>query len=344
MCPLKLVPKLFVFDDATLPAEMRAQRALNKARVPEIANYIISNVKGYTFSAITASIDSRVSFTPLDEYDTEKRIGTLRVPMNARLLINDGQHRKAAIEEALKVSPGLGDESIPVVLFVDAGLKRSQQMFADLNKYAVRPTISLGVLYDHRDPLASLVRELTVRVPVFQDRIEKERSTLSNRSSKLFTISSLFQATKALLGKIKRQEPISERESQIALDFWTELSRHMPDWELVAKNKITSSELRREYVHAHGVVLHALGTVGNALIANHPSQWKNMLPKLSQINWSRSNPDWQGRAIMGGRLSKAQVNVILTTNYIKLAMGLPLSEEESRIERSLSRATEGPTK
>ena len=39
MCPLKLIPKIFLFDEDEIPAELRAQRALNKARVPEIARY-----------------------------------------------------------------------------------------------------------------------------------------------------------------------------------------------------------------------------------------------------------------------------------------------------------------
>jgi DNA sulfur modification protein DndB len=60
--------------------------------------------------------------------------------MSSRFLINDGQHRRAAIEEALKVRPEFGDETISVVFFIDAGLENSQQMFADLNKHAVRPT------------------------------------------------------------------------------------------------------------------------------------------------------------------------------------------------------------
>ncbi len=50
-----------------------------------------------------------------------------------------------------------------VVLFMDAGFERSQQMFADLNKHAVRPTRSLGVLYDHRDPLSKRSAELISR-------------------------------------------------------------------------------------------------------------------------------------------------------------------------------------
>ena len=38
MCPLKLIPKIFVYNEAELPPKLRAQRVLNKARIPEIAN------------------------------------------------------------------------------------------------------------------------------------------------------------------------------------------------------------------------------------------------------------------------------------------------------------------
>ena len=39
MCPMKLLTKLFSFDDEEVPPEVRAQRVLNKARLPEIARY-----------------------------------------------------------------------------------------------------------------------------------------------------------------------------------------------------------------------------------------------------------------------------------------------------------------
>ena len=43
MCPLRLIPKIFLFDEAELVPELRAQRVLNKGRVPEIARYITGN-------------------------------------------------------------------------------------------------------------------------------------------------------------------------------------------------------------------------------------------------------------------------------------------------------------
>src|SRR5581483_5454564 len=158
MCPLKLIPKIFLFNEDGVPPELTAQRTINRARVPEIARYLSENPTDYVFSAITASVDSEVFFEPFSE--DSSHVGRLRIPMTARFVINDGQHRRAGIEEALKERPELGDETIAVVLFRDGGLARSQQMFADLNTHAVRPTKSIGILYDLRDPLSQLARKL----------------------------------------------------------------------------------------------------------------------------------------------------------------------------------------
>src|SRR5205823_2679944 len=156
--PLRLIPKIFLFDEEELVPEVRAQRILNRSRVPEIARYIVQNQKDYVFSAITASIDAEVSFEPVGTGAEGSRVGILHIPMAAKFIINDGQHRRAAIEMALRERTDIGDETIAVVFFLDVGLERCQQMFADLNRYAIRPSKSLGVLYDHRDDEAQLAR------------------------------------------------------------------------------------------------------------------------------------------------------------------------------------------
>lgn len=332
MVPMRLVSELFIFNSEGLPPELRAQRILNRARVPEITRYIKNNPKDYVLSALTASVDRRVRFDPLQDYDTEGRLGMLVVPMDAKFVINDGQHRRAAIVEALKDNFALGTEGIAIVLFVDAGLKRSQQMFADLNKYAIRPTKSLGVLYDHKDPMADLVRELIVKIPLFKDRIEKEKTNISNRSKSLFTLSAVYQSTRALLGKKKKFEDVSQKEIKTAYEFWDELPTHIPEWKNLLDNKVSSAELRRTYVHSHGVVIHALGLAGNALLSNHPEEWMNRLRKLREVDWRRENPIWEGRALSGGRLSKAFTNVALSTNYLKTVLGLPLTPPEEKLE------------
>ena len=107
MCPLHLIPKIFLFNEEEVTAELRAQRTLNKARVPQLARYILDNPKSYIFSALTASIDGDVKFDAIGEDGASDRIGSLRIPMSARFLINDGQHRRAAIETAIRENPDL---------------------------------------------------------------------------------------------------------------------------------------------------------------------------------------------------------------------------------------------
>ena len=102
MCPLRLIPKIFLFDEEELVPELRAQRVLNKSRIPDISNYILDNPKSYVFSALSASIDGDLRFIPAEGVADDDAVGTLHIPMSATFIINDGQHRRAAIEEAIK--------------------------------------------------------------------------------------------------------------------------------------------------------------------------------------------------------------------------------------------------
>src|SRR5438445_4208987 len=53
---LKTVPRFFEFQNyAALEPEERAQRVLNKLRIPAIRDYLIQNPDSYVFSSITAS-------------------------------------------------------------------------------------------------------------------------------------------------------------------------------------------------------------------------------------------------------------------------------------------------
>jgi DNA sulfur modification protein DndB len=254
--------------------------------------------------------------------------------MRARFLINDGQHRRAAIEEALKSNPQLGDETVSVVFFVDAGLIRSQQMFADLNKHAVRPTRSISILYDKRDPLAQGVFALSQQVPIFRGLTETEKTTISNRSIKLFTLSAIYQATQALL-QCSRNASLAEHELGRANAFWTALGEVIPEWRQIIQRQVSAAQLRGQYVHAHGVVLHALGIAGHALFAEAPERWRERLAPLAEFNWQRTNQLWEGRAMYHGKMSKMGMSVALTANVIKQALGLRLSADDLLLEQQI---------
>jgi DNA sulfur modification protein DndB len=336
MWTLRTLKQISIFDEQELPPELRAQRTLNKSRVPEIANYILDNPKDYIFSAITASIDAEVEFEPMSAKAGENRLGTLKVPMDAKFIINDGQHRRAAILSALEQKPELGSETIAVVFFLDIGLERSQQMFADLNRYAIRPSRSLGLLYDHRNDKAKLARLTIMKSDVFRDLVDLEKSSLAPRSLKLFTLSAFYNACADLIQDIATGD--LEQDAQTAREFWEAVARQFPSWTQVRDGKLASSEVREGYIHSHGIALQAIGKAGNALLKGNPTGWKTRLKPLSQINWSRKNARlWEGRAIIGGKVSKVTTNVILTANVIKKHLGIELDPEEQRVEDACNR-------
>jgi len=335
MCPLKLIPKIFLFNEEEIPPEFRAQRTLNRSRIPEIANYILDNPKDYVFSSLTASVDGEMRFQPYTDNPEFSSLGRLFISLEARFLINDGQHRRAAIEEALKVSPELGQENISVVFFRDEGLRRSQQIFADLNRHAVNTTSSLGILYEHRDQLANLTKEIVQRIPLLERYTDKEKQTLSKLSPKIFVLSNIFNTNSRILGK-KKGDLVSEQEKQFLFDFWCEVCDSVIEWNSVLNKRISPAQLRASFVNAHGIFLEALGVVGNYLYHNHPTDWKDKVRKLSEIDWSRSNSEWLGRAFgHTGRISKNSHTIQLTANLIKQKLGLPLSESELEMEEML---------
>jgi DNA sulfur modification protein DndB len=339
MCPLRLIQRLFVFDEEELTPEMRAQRTLNKARVPEMARYILDNPDSYVFSALTASVDAEVEFEPFEtDGGPGERVGTLTIPMAARFVINDGQHRRAAIHQALVDNPALGDESIAIVMFLDVGLDRCQQMFADLNRYAIRPSKSIGVLYDHRDEMSIVTKMVVFRSMLLNDLTEKETSNLAARSRKLFTLSAFYNATKVLLDGVETTS--LERRVDLATDYWEIVADQFPDWRLVYNHEVSAGEIRRDFIHSHGIVLHALGRIGNSLLLSKkdPASWERKLRKLRGVDWHRANAaTWEGRAILGGSVSKSSANVLLTTAAIRTALGMPLPPEEQRAEDAFNR-------
>ena len=259
--------------------------------------------------------------------------------MDARILLNDGQHRRAAIEEALKTRPELENETISVVIFADRGLKRSQQMFSDLNKNAVRPSGSLNVLFDHRNPLARLSAHVFGTVPFMRRYIELERTTLSNRTTKLYTLSSLNQAHGWLAGS--DADRFGDDTAETAVAFWGRLYEVIGDWQLLDAGAQTAADLRQNTVHAHGVMLQAFGLLGGELIEKRPTRWQKDLAMLERIDWSRRNTlIWGGRVLNGVRINGQKRAVLLGAAVLFREIGLEVDDRTRTAEEGLEREVE----
>ena len=312
MVPLEVIAKIFQFADEELPPEVRSQRILNKSRIPEIRDYILSNPDSYVFSALTVSVDGSMDFQSVS--DTTPQVGTISISMTSRFLINDGQHRRAAIAEALKVDPSLKNEHISVVFYRDEGLVRSQQMFSDLNRYAIKPTKSINILFNSREESSIVAKKVIEEVGVFKGLVEKERTAISNRSKALFTLSAICTATNELLNGIEL--PLQEKIS-LAERYWNTVGTHIPEWQKVKSGELKSSEVRKDYICSLRLTLVALGFAGNALVQMNPDEWENHLKNLDSIDWRKTNPTWENLVFVNGRVAANRSTQRAMSCYMK---------------------------
>ena len=329
MVPMKMIPRLFPADDEFIAPEYRAQRRLNESRVPVISRYVLENRDSYVFSALAASIDGTHGFIP-DEGNPDA--GVLEVSMDARFLINDGQHRKAAILAALNEDPTLEDETISIVFYADEGLRRSQQIFTDLNKNAVKTSNSISELYDSRDSLAVANRNVIMSNEFLNAYTDKEKDILGKYSSNLFTLHTFYVANRYVLGTRKAKE----KDEEFLVNYWQSVSAHIVPWQDLIERRINKKELRENYIATQGVVIQALGKLGNYFYVNRDCELDEYLKNLERVNWKRDNSKWYLRAIRSnGRIITNQKAVQLIANYLKEQTGIPLNSEEQKAERQL---------
>lgn len=331
---LKTVPRFFAFQNyKDLEPEERAQRVLNKNRVPAIKEYLLQNVDGYVFSSITASyqlpegINEEDLFEPISE---GSNIGTLNLPMEADLLINDGQHRRAGITAALEEDPALGEDEISVVLFPFEDHTRAQQMFSDLNRAAVATTKSLNILYDHRDRLSNITMLLTTTVDAFVGRVDKEHASLSKRSSAFVTLGGIHDGTKELVGTVTDDNFAEKRD--LAIAFWQTIAASIPAWVAVAAGTMTPPLVREETISTHTVTLRAMGEATRSLIEAMPDGWQTRLSHVfGTLNWSRKNPEWRGVVVSEtGDVINRRQNQRDLAELFRVKLGVATAEERLR--------------
>ena len=328
MVPLKLLARLFPAEEEIVLPEYRAQRRINEARIPEIKKYILDNRDTYVFSALSASIDGEFHFTALDNAD----VGVLEVDMESVFLINDGQHRKAAILAAMDEDSSLEKETISIVFFADEGLARSQQMFTDLNKHAVKTSNSLSTLYDARDEIAVATKNVIDAIPFFKRYTDKERDILGKNSSNLFTLNMIYKANQ----KIIHGEKCTADDERFLIDFWRLLSDNIIEWQEVLNKTLTKKALRENYIVALAITISAFGKLGRYFYEHRDENMEVYLSKLRSIDWLRTNEAWVGRTIrQNGKVLNSEEAISLTCSLIKKSIGISLTKEERQKEKMM---------
>ena len=250
--PFKYLVRLFRFNEESVPADLRCQRKLSEARAGSIAEYILSNPDTFIIPAITASCDRSMTFEALSQ---EHSIGLLQIPIDACLLINDGQHRRRGIELALRENPDLADQAVSVTLFYDQGLHASQQMFADINSNASKPSGSINALYDLRNPYSRWVLNILEQRPAIKVRIDMEAASPAKTSANLWSLVGFHKFVSLLTGitdkNIGKVPDLNAKTAEVTA--FLDALEAIPYWKPMLAGTLGAEEVREQFVISHAV-------------------------------------------------------------------------------------------
>lgn len=325
--PLAMVGKLFAKEDISLPADQRSQRIINQTRVNQISEYIVNNPQSYVLPPLVAYIrHGEVKFNANKDFPN---LGELQISMSAELALFDGQHRATAIQDAITKRKFLDTETITVYILPNLGVAAAQQVFADINMNAVKPAQSIKLLYNQRDQVTAFTKSLIEEIPLFKRFTDLERTNLPPSSEMLFTFSGLYQANQVLwkgLGDDK-SKPITITQ------FWESVIIAIEEWQQLLDLATHSELLRNESMTAHSITWVALAEAGLHMIQKYPqnSEWTTHVERIT-MNWNRKNPQWQGRAINGAKITKTRKNILLMANEILKSRSFELTKTQQAYE------------
>lgn len=199
---------------------------------------------------------------------TKGVIGFLKLSGQERLFAIDGQHRVAAIRDAVRKDEKFEDEQVPAIFVSakmdDAGKKRTRRLFSTLNRYAKQVKQSYIYALDEDDTVAIALRKLIDEHTFFQKgHVYIESKNLGKNDFENFTsLEALYDAMDVFMRDMKPSEwrrfksiypgdKEVDRYYQKAASFWDDLVQALPPL-LEIKAATDETRILKKYRGTHG--------------------------------------------------------------------------------------------
>lgn len=280
------------------------QRTIDWKRVDKLIKYILKGMpradglppeNTYALASLAVVFDSGLEYE-FEIRDEAANFGILRLDPDTRFFTADGQHRSGALQKAIALMEEVGDECIPITMYVFRGEAHLREIFIAFNKFGKVPDQSLMVALDDNSPMAALTRTVAGNLP-FSDRFMVEGTSIKQTEPYLiFPLRGFEQACSTFLG---RDNPAKD-ETLIAktTEFWQFVAMNMPLWQQAFTSEDCSA-LRRDTLALHLVSIKGIAQAGRQLREIYG--WDGYLPALvglENIDWSRKAPHWQANYVI----------------------------------------------
>jgi DNA sulfur modification protein DndB len=318
--------ELISFAEKNTPAPQRIQRDVNGTRVKALAGYVLANRNSHVLPAVTIVIEGKHRFQP---YTDDSQYGLLILSEGTKLFPIDGQHRLLGLQHALNMTEDLSVETIPAMILKRDALLERRQAFFDINQLAKRVG-AVAKAMDHRSPGTDIIGHVIAqdssryRILVFaQNCINYSKPSLTKKDPEIFSYTSLQRAIELSRYHIKNTS--LPQQIEIVREYWFTVAQYMTDWQVSDPAKV-----RELTIATHGITLEGLGKLGRCFMAEAKELGEgkiDFLKKLSLIDWSKGNEDWEKEGILDkkGKIIASGSGDRICSHLIR-KLGLPIKE------------------
>lgn len=155
----------------------------------------------------------------------------------------------------------------------------------------------------------------------------------SKYSSNIFTLNTFYTANKRIFKVIDAPQ----KAEKLIHAFWSNVVENMREWNEMDNGELSKKSLREDYITTQGLIILALGRLGEFYCANPKIDMVKSLKGLRKIDWLRNNEEcWMNRAIKpNGKINRNEQGIFLTYIQIKRLLSLPISDEELKKENKM---------
>ena len=327
-------------------------RFLDKKHKDEIVDYLKTE-REFTLPPITLVSYDKLDFRPYNFKDQSideeailsnggSVVGVIVLPIDYEFECLDGNHRTAAIRELANEDPHYiqGSNMLLSIVHEDRP-KKIRQDFVDVNKNAKPTTSSINTLFNTRDPISNLVVDLVEEIDYLNKTTERLSTSVSKLSKDIYTINNIKNAVIEVAGfnsqaskstKLVESLEDVEKEKELRQNaslFFENLRKNTAIATCIeSPEKIV--DVRQNSVITTGTGIIVASRVAGFIFAsfNNKEKQGEELQKLFSLDWSRSNPIFEGNIILNQKVLNSRDAIAATVVSIKMQLGYQLTELE----------------
>ncbi|OCQ97794.1 hypothetical protein BCD64_06765 [Nostoc sp. MBR 210] len=278
-----------------------------KGHAEEIKQYVVERAKKdkpWIVGTLTANVNPK----DITIIELGRGICLVVIRRGVKLDITDGQHRKRAIHELIESAEGslISDDDFPITLVLEGDFRQCQTDFRDMAQTRQLDK-SLLLSFGEFSGRVGITKELVQRVPIFQDKTEKIKSSPATKQKLIYTTNFIARFVSCVFTndpnhQLRDYDVYATSDALVIClnKFFSQCSNteYIFDTSVEELTEAEVAAFKDDCILGVSVGLEVLGRLLYYTYSKTDNYFnEEKILQLSHIDWSRENPLWKDNIV-----------------------------------------------